>query len=167
MAPFITHIPTSPVAVLRQKMSPFHVRADNGPFGGNVADDRRLNNRVPFMNQMPRLPWLSIQRMSAFAVAVEVTGAGNRPDGRDEPKLLACTMLVPFISHMPTLPLVSRQRMSALPSPLKSRWPTSDQLRCHSVDARWPCRDCRTVHQPHADIAGDCRAKECRSCRRH
>src|SRR5579884_2665537 len=34
----------------------------------------------------------------------------------------------PFISHSARLPLVSRHRMSALPSALKSRWPTIDQL---------------------------------------
>jgi hypothetical protein len=37
-------------------------------------------------------------------------------------------LVAPFINQIATLPLVSRQRMSLLPSPLKSRCPTMDQL---------------------------------------
>ena len=43
--------------------------------------------------------------------------------------------------------------MSLLPSPLKSRWPTIDQLVATALNAA-PCRICPAVHQPHANIAG-------------
>jgi hypothetical protein len=36
---------------------------------------------------------------------------------------------VPFMNQIALLPLVSRHSRSYLPSPSKSRWPTSDQVR--------------------------------------
>src|ERR1700739_4798827 len=81
---------------------------------------------VPFMNQMPRLPLVSIHRMSAMLSPLKSPVPATDHWVGIELKLPACEMVVPFINHIPTLPLVSRQRTSANPSPLKSRWPTTD-----------------------------------------
>ena len=44
--------------------------------------------------------------------------------------------LDPFMNHIAALPFVSRHSISAVPSPLKSRWPTIDQV---------PCAECRST----------------------
>ena len=62
-------------------------------FGGNCPTTPACRIVVPFMNQMPTLPLIVEPENVGLAVAVEVSGSGDRPVERDAPKLPPCTDL--------------------------------------------------------------------------
>src|SRR5208282_198177 len=86
---------------------------------------------VPFISQIATSPAVSRQRMSVLPsplkspvpTIVQVLG-----DTVLTYEVVGFKIVVPFISQIATSPDVSRHSMSPMPSPLKSRCPTIDQV---------------------------------------
>src|SRR5208282_4516686 len=87
---------------------------------------------VPFISQIATSPDVSCQRMSVLPSPLKSpVPTIDQPDAVGTVptyEVVGFKIVVPFISQIATSPDVSCQRMSALPSPLKSRWPTIDQV---------------------------------------
>ena len=87
---------------------------------------------VPFISQMPTLPLVSRQRMSALPSPLKSRCPTIDHVVGTLPKILVCAIEEPFISHAPTLPELSRQStLLALPpvAPLTLGMPLLPPLR--------------------------------------
>src|ERR1039458_6701553 len=113
----ITHMPTSPVMVLRQKISPFMSAPTTDQVSGTLPSIAVEAMVDPFMNHIPRLPELSRHKMSPFPSALKSPVATTDQVVGTLPITDVEVTCVPFNCQTPTLPVSLRQRTSLVTWP--------------------------------------------------
>ena len=89
-----------------------HVRADDGPIRGQLANDGGLYHLRAVHEPDAEIAILIYPENIGLAVAVEIAGAATGQLSGTAPGTAACTIWPLFTSHMPRLQAASRRSMS-------------------------------------------------------